>query len=166
MPTKVHVVKAKIFPVVMYECENWNIEKTECQRTDVFKLWCWIRCLRVPWTSRRSNQSIQKGINLEYSLEGLMLKHQYFDHLVQSWLIWKGPDAGKDWWHEEKGVTENEMVGWHHWLNGLGLSKLQEIVDRKPGTLHSTGLQRVRQDLATEHQQQYNLSIPDSFSSF
>ena len=83
MPTKVHIVKAMIFPAVMYRCASWTIEKTECQRIDVFKLWCWRRLLRVPWTSRRSNQSIQKGINLEYSLEGLMLTLQYFDHLMQ-----------------------------------------------------------------------------------
>ena len=73
LPTKVCLVKAMVFPVVMYECENWTTEKTECQRTDVFKLWCWRRCLRVPWTSRRSNQSILKEISPEYSLEGLML---------------------------------------------------------------------------------------------
>ena len=83
LPTKVHIVKAMIFPVVMYGCESWTIEKTECQRIDVFKLWCWRRLLRVPWTSRRSNQLIQKGINLEYSLDGLMLKLQYLDHLMQ-----------------------------------------------------------------------------------
>ena len=86
---------------------------------------------------------------------------------AESWLIHKDPEAGKDCWQEEEGVTENELVGWNHWLNGLGLSKLQEIVkDRKTGTLHSMGSQRVRQFLATEHQQQYYISIPDSFSNF
>ena len=83
LPTKDHIIKAMAFPIVLYGCESWTIEKTECQRIDVFKLWCWRRLLRVPWTSRRSNQSIQKGINLEYSLEGLMLTLQYFDHLMQ-----------------------------------------------------------------------------------
>ena len=74
LPTKVHVVKAMVFPVVMYGCENWTIKKAECQRIDVFELWCWRKFLRVPWTARRSNQSILKEITPEYSLEGLMLK--------------------------------------------------------------------------------------------
>ena len=82
--TKVHLLKAMVFPVVMYGCESWNI-KAECQRIDTFELWCWRRPLRVHWTARRSNQSILKEINSEYSLEGLMLKlkHQYFDHMMQ-----------------------------------------------------------------------------------
>ena len=74
LPTKVHLGKAMVFPVVMYGCESWTIKKTECQRIDAFELWCWKRLLRVPWTARRSNQSILKEISLEYSLEGLMLK--------------------------------------------------------------------------------------------
>ena len=81
--TKVQIVKAMVFPVVMYGCESWTIEKTECWRTDAFELSCWRRLLRVPWTARRSNQSILKGINPEYSLEGLKLKLQYFGHLMQ-----------------------------------------------------------------------------------
>ena len=72
LPTKVHTVKAMVFPAVMYRCESWTIKKAECQRTDVFELWCWRRLLRVPWTARRSNQSVLKEINPEYSLEGLM----------------------------------------------------------------------------------------------
>ena len=76
--TKVHLVKAMVFPIVMYGCESWTIKKAECQRIDAFKLWCWRRLLRVPWRARRSNQSILKEINPEYSLEGLMLKFQYF----------------------------------------------------------------------------------------
>ena len=76
LPTKVHLVKAMVFPVVMYECESWTIKKAECRRIDAFELWCWRRLLRVPWTARRSNQSILKEITLEYSLEGLMLKLQ------------------------------------------------------------------------------------------
>ena len=83
LPTKVHIVKAMIFPVVIYGCERWTIKKAESQRIDAFKLWCWRRLLRVPWTARRSNQSILKEINPEYSLEGLMLKLQYFGHLMQ-----------------------------------------------------------------------------------
>ena len=85
LPTNVHLVKAMVFPVVMYGCENWTIKKAECRRTDAFKLWCWGRLLRVPWTARRSNQSILKEINPEYSLEELMLKLklQYFGHLMR-----------------------------------------------------------------------------------
>ena len=85
LPTKVCLVKVMVFPVVMYGCENWTIKKAEHQRIDTFALWCWRRLLRVPWTARRSNQSILKEINPEYSLEGLMLKLklQYFGHLIQ-----------------------------------------------------------------------------------
>ena len=85
MPTKVHLVKAMVFPVVMYGCESWTIKKVEHQRTDAFELWCWRKLLRVPWIARRSNQSILKEISSEYSLEGLMLKLklQYFGHLMQ-----------------------------------------------------------------------------------
>ena len=83
LPTKVHIVKAIIFPVVMYGCEIWTIKKAESQRIDPFELWCWRRLLGVPWIARRSNQSILKEINPEYSLEGLMLKLQYFGHVMQ-----------------------------------------------------------------------------------
>ena len=84
-PTKFHLVKAMIFPVVMYGCENWTVKKAECQKTDAFELWCWRRLLRVPWTARRSNQSILKAIIPGCSLEGLMLKLklQYFGHLMR-----------------------------------------------------------------------------------
>ena len=101
------------FPVVMYRCESWTIKKAERRRIDAFELWCWKRLLRVPWTARRSNQSTLKEISPEYSLEGLMLKLKlkYFGHLID-------PDAGKDWRQEEKGPTEDETVGWYHWLNG------------------------------------------------
>ena len=86
LPTKVRLVKAMVFPVVMYECDSWTVKKAECQRTDAFELWCWRRLLRVPWTARRSNQSILKEINPECSLEGMMLKLklQYFGHLMRS----------------------------------------------------------------------------------
>ena len=109
-----------VFPVVMYGCESWIIKKIEYWRIDAFELWCWRRLLRVPWTARRSNQSILKKINPECSLEGLMLKLklQYFGHLMWRTDSLEDPDAGKDWRQEEKGMTEEEMVGWHHWLNG------------------------------------------------
>ena len=83
LPTKVHLVKAMVFPVVMYGCESWTIKKAEHQRIDAFELWCWGRLLRVPWTERRSNQSILEEMSPEYSLEGLKLKLQYFGHLMQ-----------------------------------------------------------------------------------
>jgi len=84
LPTKMHLVKALVFPVVVYGCESWTIKKAECQRTDAFELWCWRRLLRVPWIARRFNQSILKKISLEYSLEGLMVKLKllYFGHLM------------------------------------------------------------------------------------
>ena len=85
LPTKVHLVKTMVFPVVMYGCESWIVKKAECRRIDAFELWCWTRLLRVPWTERRSNQFILKEISPKYSLEGLMLKLklQYFGHLMQ-----------------------------------------------------------------------------------
>ena len=96
--TKVHLVKAMVFPIAMYECKSWAIKKAEHQRIDAFELWCWRRLLRVSWTARRSNKSIQKEINPEYSLKGLMLKLklklQYFD--AKSQFIRKDADAGKD----------------------------------------------------------------------
>ena len=110
-----------VFPLVMYGWEIWTVKKAEGRRTDAFELWCWRRLLRIPWTARRSNKSILKDISPEYSLEGLMLKLklQYFGHLMgRTDSFEKNPDAGKDWRQEEKGMTEDEMVGWHHWLNG------------------------------------------------
>ena len=118
LPTMVHLIKAMVFPVAKNGCESWTIKKAECQRIDAFESWCWRTLLRVPWTARRSNQSI--GISPEYSSEGLMLKlkFQSFGHLRRRTdSSEKDPDAGKDWgW--EKGTTEDEMVGWHHRLNG------------------------------------------------
>ena len=116
---KAHLVKAMVFPVVLYGCERWTIKKAEHQRIDAFELWCWRRLLRVPWTARRSKQSIRKEISSEYSLEGLMLKLPIlWPPDVKNWLVGKDLDAGKDWRQEENGTTEDEMVGWHHWLNG------------------------------------------------
>ena len=89
--TKIHLVKAMVFAVVMYGCESWTIKKAECQRIDAFEMWCWRRLLRVPWTAKRSNQSILKEINPEYSFEGLMLKLQYFGHVMEELTHWKRP---------------------------------------------------------------------------
>ena len=117
LPTKVHLVKAMVFPDVTYGCESWTIKKDKCQRIDAFELWCWRRLLRVPWTARWSNQSTLKEISSEYSFEGLKrkLKLQYFwPPDAKNWLMGKDPDIGKDWRREEKRKTEDEMVGWHH----------------------------------------------------
>ena len=119
LPRKVCLVKAMVFPIVMYGYESWTIKKAEHQRIDAFELWCWRRLLRVSWTARRSNQSILKEISPKYSLEGLMLKPklQFFGHLMlradslkRSW-CWERSKAGQE------GMTEDAMVGWHHWLN-------------------------------------------------
>ena len=114
-PTKVHVVKATVFPVLMCGCESWTIKKAERQRIDAFELWCWRRLLRVPWTARKSNQSILKEISPEYSLEGLMLKLklQYFDHLMRRTdSLEKTLILGKI--EGRKRRAEDEMAGWHH----------------------------------------------------
>ena len=119
LPTKVHLVKAVVFPVVMYGCESWTIKKAEWWKIDASELWCWRRFLRVPWTARRSNQSILKEINPEYSFKGLLLKLklQYFGHLIQRADSLEKTHAGKDWRQEEKGMTEDEMIGRHCWFN-------------------------------------------------
>ena len=115
MPTKVRLVKAMVFPVVMYGYESWTVKKAECQRINVFELWCRRRLLRVPWTARRSSQSIPKEISPGCSLEGMMLKLklQYFGHLIRRVDSSEKTDAGRDWGQEEKGMTEDEMAGWH-----------------------------------------------------
>ena len=120
LPAKVCLVKAMVFPVIMCGWESWTIKKAEHWRIDAFELCCWRRFLKVPWTAWRSNQPILKEISPEYSLEGLMLKLKLILGATdaKNWLIGKDPDAGKDWRLEDKGVTEDEMVGWHHQLDG------------------------------------------------
>ena len=116
LPTKVHLVKAMVFPVVMYGCENWTMKKAERRRIDAFEMWCWRRLLRVPWTARRSNQSILTEFigRTDAETETPIL----WPHDAKNWLIWKDADSGKGWRWEEKGTTEDEMVGWHHRLDG------------------------------------------------
>ena len=117
-------------------CESWTIKKAEHWKIDAFKLWCWRRLLRVSWTARRSNQSILKEINPEYLLEGLMLKLklQYlWPPDMKSRLIRKDPDAGKDWGQEEKRMTEDEMVGWHHRLSGHEFEQAPRVSDGQGG---------------------------------
>ena len=118
LSTKVHLVKAMVFPVVMCGCESWTMKRAERWRIDAFELWCWRRLLRVPWTAGRSNQFILKEISHGCSLEGLMLQLKLWPPDTNNCLIGKDPDAGKDWGQEEKGTTEDEMVGWLHWLSG------------------------------------------------
>ena len=134
--TKVHLVKAMVFPVVMYGCQSWTVKKAEHRRIDAFELWCWRRLLRVPWTARRSIQSILKEISPGCSLEGLMLKLklQYFGHLMhRANSLEKDSGAGKNWKQEEKGTTEDEIAGWHHQLNGHGFGWTLGVGDGQGG---------------------------------
>jgi len=135
LSTKACLVKAMVFPVVMYGCEGWTIKKSEHQRIGTFELWCWRRLLRVPWTAGRSNQSILKETIPECSLEGLMLKLklQYFGHLMWRVDSLEKTDAGRDWGQEEKGKTEDEMAWWHHWLNGYEFEWTLRVGDGQGG---------------------------------
>ena len=138
LPTKVHLVKATVFPVVMYGCESWIIKKAEHQRIDAFELWCWRRLLRVPWTARRSNQSIPKEISPGCSLEGLMLKLklQYFGHLMQRADSFERTlMLGKIEGRRRRG-QQDEMVGWHHWHNGHWFGCTPGVNDRQGGLVY------------------------------
>ena len=154
LPTNVHLVKAMVFPVVMYGCESWTMKKAECRRIDAFGLWCWRRLLRVPWTARRSNQSILKEMGSGCSLEGLMLKLklQYFGHLMWRVDSLEMTDARRDWGQEEKGMTEDEMAGWHHGLDGrwVWVNSRRWWWTGRPGVLQFMGLQRIGHNRATE----------------
>ena len=116
LPKKVRLVKAMVFPVVVYGCESWTVKNAERRRIDALELWCWRRLLRVPWTAGRSNQSTLKEISPGVSLEEIMLKLklQYFGHLMRRVDSLEKTHAGRDWGQEEKGTTEDEMARWHH----------------------------------------------------
>ena len=159
-PTKVCLVKALVFPGVMYGCESWTIKKTECRRIDAFELRCWRRHLRVPWTARRSNQSIIKEISPGCSFEGLMLKLKLqivWQPDAKSWLIWKDPVARKDWGQAEKGMTEDESVGWHNRLDGNGFGWTPGVGDWQGGLVCCGSLAHKESDTTwttVEQQQQ------------
>ena len=154
LSTKVHLVKAMVFPVVMYGCENWTIKKAECQRIDAFEVWCWRRLLRVPWTTRRYNQSMLKEISPECSLERLMLKLklQYFGHLM-----WRADSFEKTLM---PGKIEGRRIrGWQRWDDWMAsLTQWTWVLVNsrswwwtgRPGMLRSMGSQRVAHDWATE----------------
>ena len=152
--TKVHLVKAMVFPVVTYGCESWSVKKAECRRIDAFELWCWRRLLRVPWTARRSNQSILKEISPGISLEGMMLKLklQYSGHLMRRvdsleklW-CWEGLGAG----------GEEDDRGWDDWMASMTrwtwvwVNSGSWWWTGRPGVLQFMGSQRVGHDWATE----------------
>ena len=134
LSTKVHVVKAVVFPLVMYGCESWTIKKAECWTIDAFELWCWRRLLRVPWTTRRSNQSILKEISPEYSLEGLMLKLklQYCGHLMGRTDSEKTLMLGKIEGGRRRG-WQDKMVGWHHQFDGHEFEQAPGVGDGQGG---------------------------------
>ena len=148
LPTKVRLVKAMVFPVVMYGCESWTVKKAEHWRIDAFEMWCWRRLLRVSWTARRSNQSILKEISPGISLEGMMLKLKlhYFGHLMQRLWCWEGLGAG----------GERDNRGWDGWMASLTRWMWVWVNSGscwwtgRPGVLRFMGLQRVGHDRATE----------------
>ena len=153
LSAKVHLVKVMVFPVVMYGCENLTINKADCQRTDAFELWCWRRLLRVPWTARRSNQSILKEINPEYSLEGLMLKLklQYFGHLMRR------THLKRSWcWERLRVGGEGDDRGWDGWMASptqwtwVWVSSESWWWTGKPSALQSMGLQRTGHNWVTK----------------
>ena len=153
LPTKVRLVKAVVFPVVMYRCESWTVKKAERQRIDAFELWCWRRILRVPWTARKSNQSILKEMSPGYSLEGLMLrlKIQYFGHLCEELTHWK-----RLWCWEGLGAGGGDNRGWDGWMASLTRCTWVWVNSgswwwtRRSGMLWFIGSQRVGHEWETE----------------
>ena len=154
LSTKVCLVKAMVFPMVMYGCESWTIKKAECRRIDAFELWCWRRLLRVPWTTRRSNQSILKEISPGCSLEGLMLKLklQYLATWCKELTCWKRPWC----WESLRAGGEGDDRGWDGWMESPTQQEWAWVDSRswwwtgRPGVLRFMGLQRVRHEWVTE----------------
>ena len=152
MLTKVHLVKAMVFPVVVYGYESWAIKKAHCQRIDAFELWCWRRLSRVPWIKPvipKGNQSWIFFGRIDAEAEALNL----WPPDAKNWLIWKDPDAGKDWKREDKGMTEDEMVGWHHWLDGHEWCNLWELVMSReawPAAVHGLSLHCKQSDMTEQ----------------
>ena len=154
LSTNVHLVKAMVFPVVMYGCESWTIKKAECRRIDVFELWCWRRVLRVPWTPKRSNQSILKEISPEYSLEGLIWN--WNSNTLATWweelTHWKRPWS----WERLKAGGERDDRGWDGWMASptqwtwAWVDSGNQWWTGRPGVLQSMGSQTVRHNWATE----------------
>ena len=148
LPTKVHLVKAMVFPVVMYGCESWTVKKAERRRTDAFELWCWRRLLRVPWTARGFNQSILKELSLEYSLEGLILKLQYFGHLMRRTdSLEKTLMVGKIEGRRRRGQQRMRWLDSITNSMDMSLSKPWEIVKDWEAAVHGVG-----HNLVTEQQ--------------
>ena len=154
MPTKVHLIKAMVFPIVMYGCESWTIKKTQCRRIDDFELWCWRRLLRVPWTGRRSNQSMLREISPDLFIGRTDVEAEtpkLWPRNVKNWLTGKDPDAGKHWRREEQGMTEDEMVEWHHQLHGHEFEQAPGAGDGQGSLVcWSPWVFRVRHDWVTE----------------
>ena len=143
LPTKVLLVKAMVFPVVMYECESWTVKKSEVQTIDAFELWCWRRLLRVPWTARWLHQSNLKEISPDIHWKDDAEAPILWPPDSKNWLIGKDLEPGKDWRQEKKEMTEDEMAGWHHRLD-------RHEFEQTPGVLQSMGSQRVRHNWSTE----------------
>ena len=137
LTTKFHLVKAMVFPVVVYGCQSWTIKKAEHRRINAFVLWCWRKLSRVPWTARRSSQPVHPKGDQSWVFIGRTDSEAETPILwppdAKSWFIWKDPDAGKDWGQEEKGMTEDEMVGWHQRLNGHGFGWTPGVSDGQRG---------------------------------
>ena len=154
LPTKVHLVKAMVFPVVMYRCESWSIKKAENWKIDAFDLWCWRRLLKSPLDCKEIQLVHPKGDQSWVFIGQTDVEAEtpiLWPLDAKCWLIWKDPDAGKDWGQEEKGMTEDKMVGWHHQLNGhVWVNSGSWWWTGRPGMLQSMGLQRVGHDWASE----------------
>ena len=167
LPTKVYLVKAMVFPVVMYGCKSWTIKKAERWRIDAFELWCWEKTLESPLDNKEIQPVHSKG-NQSWIFIGRTNAEAETPILrppdAKSWLIWKDPHAGKDWRPEEKGKTEDEMVRWHHWLKRtwVWVNSRSWWWTGKPGVLQSTGSQRVRHNWTTELNWTLVLQAPQS----